>query len=109
MPAEGISRLAVPGVCALVAFLAYESQFLFQKLDPGPLTSQQKWAFNIMVGGIWICYARAVITDPGAVPVGWQPDEPFREEGESLVRQRHCRKCEAIKPPRVHHCKVCGR
>lgn len=109
MPAEGVYRLAVPGVCILIAFLAYGSQQLFPNLDPGPLTSQQKWVFNIMVGGIWVCYARAIATDPGTVPSDWRPDEISKEDQEPLVRQRHCRKCEALKPPRAHHCKVCGR
>lgn len=109
MPAEGIFRLAVPGVCGLIALLAYGSQFLFPDLDPGPLTSQQKWVFNVMVGGIWICYARAILTDAGGVPVGWQPESALKEDQEPPVRLRHCRKCEALKPPRSHHCKVCGR
>lgn len=113
MPAEGLYRLAVPGVCVLIAFLSYGSQVLFRDLDPGPLTSQQKWVFNMMVGGIWICYARAIVTDAGAVPVGWAPEGKAKEDQdqdqESPVRQRHCRRCEALKPPRSHHCKVCER
>lgn len=109
MPAEGISRFAVPGVCILIAFLSYGSQILFPKIDPGSLTGQQKWVFNLMVGGIWISYARAILTDPGSVPVGWQPEGKSQKDGDPPVRQRHCRRCEALKPPRSHHCKVCER
>lgn len=109
MNSETLQRLAVPGVCALVAFLAYGSQLLFPGIDPGSLTSQQKLIFNALVACIWVCYGRAVLTDPGHVPAGWKP-EATADNGEAfLIRQRHCRRCDALKPPRAHHCKVCKR
>lgn len=109
MSTETLQKLAVPGVCALIASLAYGSQFLFAGLDPGPLTSQQKLIFNTLVVCIWISYARAVYTDPGHVPPSWKPEHAFEDGEGPLVRQRHCRKCDALKPPRAHHCKVCKK
>lgn len=66
-------------------------------------------------------YFSVVFTDPGGVPPNWRPavDEeggdndpltasefpPDSENG----RIRFCRKCNQLKPPRCHHCSVCGR
>jgi len=104
------SRLAVPGVCLLISGLAYGSQLLFPLIEPGPLTKKQLWTFNGLVVCIWICYSRAVLVNPGHVPSSWQTEGTVdvNEDG-PLGRQRFCRKCQALKPPRAHHCKVCKR
>ncbi|KIW22948.1 uncharacterized protein PV07_11189 [Cladophialophora immunda] len=114
MDPQQLARFAVPMVVILVAFLSYSSQYLFYRLEPGPLSPWDKNVFNLLVVCIWICYARACTTNPGRVPAGWKPDED--EEIESVShgdrvasRHRYCRKCEAVKPPRSHHCRVCKR
>lgn len=105
-----IAKLAVPGVVALIAFLSYSSQLLFQTLAPGPLTKKQYLYFNVLVACIWISYARACWTDPGSVPEYWLRDqENEQKQAERKERTRYCRKCDAVKPPRSHHCKVCQR
>ncbi|KAL7121145.1 hypothetical protein ACP275_02G165100 [Erythranthe tilingii] len=66
-------------------------------------------------------YFSVVFTDPGGVPPNWRPavDEEtgdsdpltaseFPPESEN-GRIRFCRKCNQLKPPRCHHCSVCGR
>jgi len=113
-----IEELAIPGVSVLILFLAYTSQYLFYYMEPGPLSRNQALWFNVFVLGIWWCYDRAVTTDPG--PNGWVErvidieDEVESEEdeaGDSRPKRgmRWCKKCEAIKPPRAHHCRQCGR
>ncbi|KAJ0968611.1 hypothetical protein J5N97_025528 [Dioscorea zingiberensis] len=81
---------------------------------------------------LW-CYFSVVLTDPGGVPPNWRPhiDEERGEtdplttsdfNGTNLSLQqaaslasaghpgiRFCRKCNQLKPPRCHHCSVCGR
>ncbi|KAJ6807484.1 putative protein S-acyltransferase 14 [Iris pallida] len=86
----------------------------------------------LLVMLLW-CYFSVVLTDPGSVPPNWRPaiDE---ENGEAIsltgsdfnnpilsiqqsssladsgnLRIRYCRKCNQLKPPRCHHCSVCGR
>lgn len=66
------------------------------------------------------------MVNPGYVPEGWRPmgaDNDGEEDvkagdnnaegvGDQLSggrRQRWCRRCEALKPPRAHHCKTCQR
>ena len=106
------AQSALPGVSLLIALLAYGSQILFQYTEPSSLDQRQSIIFNTLVGCIWISYARACYTDPGRVPSDWSPsgleDIPSGTD-ESSRRQRWCRRCESLKPPRAHHCKVCQR
>lgn len=122
-----ITQLAVPAVTVLIIFLAYSSQYLFLHIEPEPLTTPQLIKFNALLCCLWICYARACAVNPGHVPAGWRPrrEEEDDEDGMKLGddnnagnvedyfsggrRQRWCRRCEASKPPRAHHCKTCQR
>jgi palmitoyltransferase len=108
-----IKQLAIPGVSILILFLAYTPQYLFYSIDPGPLTRTQALWFNGFVLGIWWCYDQACTVNPA--PRGWlrkaglSDDE---DDGEDVILgkgKRWCKKCEAVKPPRAHHCKECGR
>lgn len=110
-----ISDLAIPAVLVLISFLSYSSQYLFLYIEPAPLNKRELLWFNGFVACSWICYYRACRTNPGFVPK--ELDElspPSNEEKgdvsqESSVRRRWCRKCNAAKPPRAHHCKSCQR
>ena len=52
-------------------------------------------------------HMRTMLTDPGAVPVGYSPEHLLHEErGESLPM---CSRCNGFKPPRAHHCSQCDR
>ncbi|KAL4902674.1 hypothetical protein BDW74DRAFT_62633 [Aspergillus multicolor] len=105
-----ISRLAIPSVCILIAFLAYTSQPFFLYFEDAPLTKDEVWRINILAICIWICYYRSCTVDPGRVPKDWAPaDRKQLEADQASGRQRWCRRCEAFKPPRAHHCKTCRR
>ncbi|KAJ5124946.1 uncharacterized protein N7515_008771 [Penicillium bovifimosum] len=102
-----ISQLAIPAVSVLIAFLAYSSQYLFLHFESAPLTKNETWKINIFALCIWICFYRTCFVDPGRLPKSQQRP---RLEGDALTgRQRWCRRCEAYKPPRAHHCKTCKR
>ncbi|KAF3939945.1 hypothetical protein ABW19_dt0207156 [Dactylella cylindrospora] len=62
------SALAVVITILLITFLSYASQLFLLHLE-----TRQFYIFNTLVGCIWIAYARCMFTDPGGVPVGWQP------------------------------------
>ncbi|DBA73281.1 TPA: Palmitoyltransferase [Trebouxia sp. C0004] len=59
------------------------------------------------------CFVACVVADCGSVPKEWIPPveedkaviEVKRKSGES----RFCKKCKCYKPPRSHHCRVCGK
>lgn len=114
-----ITQLAIPSVTVLITFLSYSSQYLFLYLEPEPLEKWQLIKFNTLLVCLWICYIRACITDPGHVPKHWKPQVPGSgwkrkiptkaENEEAIRRQRWCRRCEALKPPRAHHCRTCRK
>jgi len=108
MQLPSLKALAVPAVLCLISFLAFSSQYLFLSIDPRPLNSKEYLVFNLLISCLLICYFRAIRTDPGRIPPTWGSEE---STSTSVVkpRSRWCRKCDAYKPPRAHHCKVCGR
>ena len=115
MDYPALQRLAPPGVTALVAFLAYSSQYLFCYIEPGSLRKGDAYIFNALVGCLLICYWRTCFTDPGRISQDWWERLRLSTGNESETdeqapqRQRWCRKCETFKPPRAHHCKTCKR
>ena len=113
MDMPGLQRLAPPGVTCLVTFLAFSSQWLFSSIEPGPLRKGDAYIFNGLVTCLLICYWRSCITDPGRIPRDWHEKLGTKSEitgiNDASKRHRWCRRCEALKPPRAHHCKVCKR
>jgi hypothetical protein len=89
--------------------------------------------FHGLLGMLLWCYFAVVFTDPGGVPQSWRPSAteedlevpsslPLTQTSSSPLdsgakiptmaqsaRARFCRKCCQFKPPRCHHCSVCGR
>ena len=106
---QKLQKLAVPAVCTLIAYLSYSCQIVFHWLEPGGFNRTETIWVNLLILCIWITYYKAVTTDPGRLP------KKLKEEGvRDLERERNgqpnwCRKCDAIKPPRAHHCKICKR
>lgn len=105
-----ISQLAIPAVSVLISFLAYTSQYFFLRFEDAPLQKDEVWKINIFALCIWICYYRACYVDPGRLPSDRKSANPDKQEEETASgRQRWCRRCEAYKPLRAHHCKTCQR
>ncbi|KAL3829572.1 hypothetical protein ACJIZ3_018374 [Penstemon smallii] len=75
--------------------------------------------FHFLLAMLLWSYFSVVFTDPGGVPSSWRPavDEErgdtdlLTEFPDDLEKRgiRFCRKCNHLKPPRCHHCSVCGR
>lgn len=75
--------------------------------------------YHVLVAMLVWCYLACAVTDAGTVPNGWRPVEDVAaamraiERGEfdraDHARPRYCRKCEAWKPERAHHCSVCNQ
>ncbi|KAK4629006.1 Palmitoyltransferase pfa4 [Fulvia fulva] len=111
-----LQRLSPPGVTLLVAFLALTSQWLFHYIEPGPLRKGDACLFNALVACLLVCYWRTCFTDLGRIPKDWSESVSNDSNLPKLVEldstaqsNRWCRKCEAFKPPRAHHCKTCKR
>ncbi|PSS24160.1 Protein like [Actinidia chinensis var. chinensis] len=122
-----IMILLVLGIVGLTYYAVVVSNY-GPALYDGGLTSLTAIAvlilFHILVVMLLWSYFTVVFTDPGSVPPNWRPvlDE---ERGDTIPltgsefsdmpadptnsRIRYCRKCNQLKPPRCHHCSVCGR
>lgn len=105
-----IYKLAIPTVSFLVIFLAYTSQYFFLHFESVPLRKDEVWKLNIVTLCVWVCYFRSCYVDPGRLPQNLKasPSNP-QDKTQTGNRQRWCRRCEAYKPARAHHCKTCKR
>lgn len=111
LPLPNQSQLAILTVSTLIVFLAYTSQYLFNYIEPGPLSQAQAIWFNTLLLALWFCYYSACTVD--AAPKDWCSKDFLAQHVKvgnlSLSKSaRWCKKCLAIKPPRAHHCKICG-
>ena len=112
-----LSQLAVPSVYGLIFFLGYPSQWMLMYLEPRPLTKNELIAANVVLVLILVTYTKSVFVDPGTIPKDWaarqelgNPSGTAAAEKEAIAKSRKwCRKCDAAKPPRAHHCKECKR
>ncbi|KAL1830236.1 hypothetical protein ACET3Z_008648 [Daucus carota] len=122
-----IMILLVLGVVG-VSYYAVVLSIYFPALISGGLDSLVALLVLLLFHGLLVMllwsYFSVVFTDPGGVPPNWKPvvDE---ENGEADLLAdsefiqlpgeptnlgvRYCRKCNQLKPPRCHHCSVCGR
>ncbi|ATY58876.1 Zinc DHHC-palmitoyltransferase [Cordyceps militaris] len=100
-----VQRVAIPGVCLLIAFLGYFSQYILHDefLAPGPPTTAETLLFNALLLALWCTYARTCTVDPGRYTF------PETTAPEVSKGGRWCSKCAAPKPPRAHHCRHCRR
>ena len=76
---------------------------------------------NFLLFMVIFSYRNIVTTGPGRIPPGWAP-KGFNDEELEEARQvnekrrkfyephiiRYCKKCQAFKPPRSHHCRECN-
>ncbi|KAL1835955.1 hypothetical protein VTJ49DRAFT_5766 [Mycothermus thermophilus] len=126
---RGLHLVYIPAVCALIAFLGYFSQYLFNSdpnIAPGPLTRRQSLSFNSLLVCLWWCYYRACTVDPGRYVFSKsQPSDSSSTSSQSPDAQPHppppgtttttktttrwCKKCTNPKPLRAHHCRHCAR
>jgi palmitoyltransferase len=113
MAYPSLRSLAVPTVSFITVFLAISSQYLFYHLEPGHLKGRDFWLFNGLIAATCWSYERVCRADPGRLPKALKEEEEYVQasghgDGKK-VKRRWCKKCEAIKPPRAHHCRQCGR
>ncbi|VDN53340.1 unnamed protein product [Dracunculus medinensis] len=92
-----------------------------------PTFSQSLWGvlhaviFNTVLFFALLAHIRAMITDPGVVPIDktfissgddWDSDQETIFMKNTLKYGENwtiCTRCESYRPPRAHHCRICRR
>ncbi|KAL9671066.1 hypothetical protein QQ045_008630 [Rhodiola kirilowii] len=114
--------LAIVGVTYYVEVLECYGPALFSgSLGDSLIAAAVLIVFHGLLTMLLWSYFLTILTDPGGVPPNWKPNTD-EETGETdalsnLIETsdplnagiRTCRKCNQPKPPRCHHCSVCGR
>ncbi|XP_025899029.1 palmitoyltransferase ZDHHC3-like [Nothoprocta perdicaria] len=109
-------------LCLLLTYLsvAYADYVVLAHVLLQPAFRGSPWcpvhavAFNVVVALLLACHARAVLADPGVVPLaGTAMDfselRSLRKAERSNEDWTVCNRCETYRPPRAHHCRVCHR
>ncbi|KAG5883404.1 hypothetical protein JTB14_031293 [Gonioctena quinquepunctata] len=69
--------------------------------------------FNTVIFFLMIAHIKAVITDPGTIPLPQTridfSDIHSPDSGCDFVNWTVCARCETYRPPRAHHCRICQR
>ncbi|EPB87803.1 hypothetical protein HMPREF1544_05332 [Mucor circinelloides 1006PhL] len=112
-------KLIVAFVTILITYLQTTANFYILGPALGGWTSfrAQKilLPMNVSLVSLYVNYYLACTTDPGNTPEGWEPPFSVLNPDEDAVIKvgitgpRFCKKCDAYKPPRAHHCKHCGK
>ncbi|XP_072049201.1 palmitoyltransferase ZDHHC3-like [Amphiura filiformis] len=111
--------------CLLITYIAvFYADYVIVEWLIIPSMSTSLWGafhatvFNTIVLLLITAHVRAVTSDPGIVPLpsnaidfsdvrsGQAPKKVMDKEGGSWTV---CQKCEAYRPPRAHHCRICRR
>lgn len=66
-------------------------------------------AFNLIAFLLSLCHLSAVFCDPGLISLTQFPLKFNGLAAEKPVGWSACTRCSIFRPPRAHHCRICGR
>lgn len=71
-------------------------------------------AFNTIVFMLTMAHLKAVLSDPGTVPLpqsrlDFSDLHSAKKNGIDREEWTVCTRCETYRPPRAHHCRICKR
>ncbi|RAL42730.1 unnamed protein product [Cuscuta campestris] len=105
-----LSVLMLMGVLYYVTVFIFIEDWLSLRSSAGSLNAL---LFTLLASLSLFSYIVCVLKDPGGVPSSFVPDveesQPSGyESGKTGIQARNCDKCLVYKPPRAHHCRICG-
>ncbi|KAM0788364.1 hypothetical protein ACM66B_001504 [Microbotryomycetes sp. NB124-2] len=99
-------RLWVGGTLTLISFIGFTSQVWIVWPSFEHRFARELWRvlvpFNVLLALVYCNYALCIVTNPGRVPNGWEPNRQDLDKDGVEVK-----KLTAFKPPRAHHCRKC--
>ena len=108
-------------ICILITYAAvFYADYVIVKHLIVPSLAETLWgpfiiiSFNTIVLLLMVSHLRAVLSDPGIVPLP-KTNMDFSDIHSENSRKKTddgwtvCMKCETYRPPRAHHCRVCRR
>ncbi|XP_033110028.1 palmitoyltransferase ZDHHC3-like [Anneissia japonica] len=103
-------------VCVVITYLLMlYGEFAVMKVILLPIgfglySTSHMLMFNFFTIMAFLSHIRAMMTDPGAVPLGNATREKLNDLGLKIGQVVYrCPKCICIKPERAHHCSICRR
>ncbi|KAI8375817.1 DHHC palmitoyltransferase-domain-containing protein [Blakeslea trispora] len=112
-------RIVVGFVVCLISYLQLTTNFYILGPALGGWLSFEAQKIlvpmNIFLVSLYVNYYYACTTAPGYTPEGWEPPYAVLHPPEDvtlptgITGPRFCKKCNAYKPPRAHHCRQCGQ
>ncbi|XP_056648716.1 palmitoyltransferase ZDHHC3 isoform X2 [Diorhabda sublineata] len=107
-------------LCILITYIAvFYADYVIIKWIVFQTMSDSLWGtfnvvmFNTVIFLLLISHIKAVMTDPGTVPLPQSridfSDMHSSDSGCEFVNWTVCARCETYRPPRAHHCRICQR
>ncbi|XP_050415305.1 palmitoyltransferase ZDHHC3 [Patella vulgata] len=105
-------------ICILITYTAvFYADYVVVRHLVIPTMAESMWGavnvvfFNMIVFLLTISHLRAVLSDPGIVPLPSTSMDFSDHHAGNPVQSKDgwtvCIKCETYRPPRAHHCRVC--
>ncbi|XP_012937198.2 palmitoyltransferase ZDHHC7 [Aplysia californica] len=108
-------------ICIFITYLAvFYADYVIVRHLVIPSLTETLWGafcvitFNTIVLLLTVSHLRAVLSDPGIVPIPKTSMDFSDIHSENSKRKTNdgwtvCMKCETYRPPRAHHCRICRR
>ncbi|XP_050502313.1 palmitoyltransferase ZDHHC3 isoform X2 [Diabrotica virgifera virgifera] len=106
-------------VCILITYIAvFYADYVIIKWVVLQTMLDSLWGtfnvvmFNTIIFFLIISHIKAVVTDPGTVPLPQGRidfSDMHSDSGCEFVNWTVCARCETYRPPRAHHCRICQR
>ncbi|XP_059145307.1 palmitoyltransferase ZDHHC3-like [Physella acuta] len=108
-------------ICIIITYVAvFYADYVVVRHLVIPSMTESLWGavcvvfFNTIVFLLTVSHLRAVMSDPGIVPIPKTNMDFSDIHSDTSKRKTNdgwtvCMKCETYRPPRAHHCRVCRR
>ncbi|XP_048588395.1 palmitoyltransferase ZDHHC3 [Nematostella vectensis] len=111
----GVACIVFTYLCVIYADYCIVEHVIIPTLSDSLWGTLHVIIFNVLALLLLISHSRASYSDPGVVPLPTtsldfsEINKAHSEKPQSNTEWTACTRCEAYRPPRAHHCRICGR